>query len=1181
VPPKARVPAPIDRPLSKAYLREFSGWSTAFPPGLSDPTSLRVMENVMVNRDGSARVRPGLRYLSFASAGVGIDKNCVGTHEPFFLNDGTKAYLFAVREADSTVGFRVLVGSTVKLLTAAGVDFTIPQGAGVLAFSSATTYVKYLQIDNKIFALSNAGESMRLFVVGTSKSARKLTSIERPDFTTADKLTVVHPDAGWVNNSTPTAIRTNLVPTPNFETGIGAWTCDAPTTAISRSTAQSSTGAASLRLESVPERQNLMENPSFQNDIAGISSIGAGYQFTGAYSAGAGRAENGRCDLTYSNGGGAADDSIIFTRRDGSKFPVTAGLTYTASCYLNQLTGVGIYPTTTGGHPATIDMQLHWYNASGGFISTTSGGSWTSQFNTWTFRPYVQGTAPAGAAFCLVRLNFHATGGDWYIPNSTWQLDDLLLEPVGSLNSYFDGGYAGASWVGTADQTASYIHTAKDILAWTPFMSVAAAMNYVASLYVRAGSTGRSVKCSIYWWNASGTFLSQTDSGTGADSSASWTQKSASAVAPAGATQALVVVKVYGVPRGEYHYIDAVMLEQAAALAAFFDGDFADTGTLQYDWTGTPYSSSSTEKTFAAGSTVPPAETPTANTLVSNAPASNIYNFAYFYTISNEIGESAASQITVIRTQRRWTAWKWEAANAAGEPNGTLVSDPNLCADQLVAYMPQAVYDAAKAQGAVAWNLYMLTWSDQESVPVEGILLGTRSITASGTHGSEGWQRNTPALANTGYAAQLPTATNRYNYSKPPAAAQGLVAADRMILVDDPTAQAVIRWSSNQQGEYTNFTAAKGGGYKTLTSGNLYVPAAVKLWQNPQSVDTLTILCQGIDGLNTGYYMAPSSVSQQSEAVTVMGFEETTATPGTVSPYGCEVLNNALYHPLDTELMKSTAANYNINHKSQTDQIVNSWTKLQNKQRIVSAQHDGRLYFLVHNPDGAALQSGCMGNEVWVFDAMATTGTWSRWLIQASSLRRIEAGGKIYMSVVKPDGIYYLDPFYAYDDVVDPADRSVDTAVIPWRLETNTQGANRAHDAWAHLQQVNLSLGNFQGQMRWGIRFVDINGKYREVAKNTKDVEPPSSDGLPYDVLDFLKVARDVMEWRLFAESIDTVMSSGQIDFVQYRYTPVSVNVGYEYGEVETFEYTRSQIQATDRTTAHGVPLPMADTLRP
>src|SRR6187431_1170446 len=106
MPPKAKLPAPIDRPLSRAYLREFTGLSTAFPPGLSDPTSLRSMDNMLVNRDGSCRIRPGLRYMSYASGGVPLARRPLGTHEAFYLNDGAKAYLFAVKETDGSVGFR-------------------------------------------------------------------------------------------------------------------------------------------------------------------------------------------------------------------------------------------------------------------------------------------------------------------------------------------------------------------------------------------------------------------------------------------------------------------------------------------------------------------------------------------------------------------------------------------------------------------------------------------------------------------------------------------------------------------------------------------------------------------------------------------------------------------------------------------------------------------------------------------------------------------------------------------------------------------------------------------------------------------------------------------------------------------------------------------------------------------
>jgi hypothetical protein len=57
--------------------------------------------------------------------------------------------------------------------------------------------------------------------------------------------------------------------------------------------------------------------------------------------------------------------------------------------------------------------------------------------------------------------------------------------------------------------------------------------------------------------------------------------------------------------------------------------------------------------------------------------------------------------------------------------------------------------------------------------------------------------------------------------------------------------------------------------------------------------------------------------------------------------------------------------------------------------------------------------------------------------------------------------------------------------------------------------------------------------------------------------------------------------SAGQISLVQYRYAPSTVNTGYEYGSVETFEYGRSSNAADARTTDSGVPMPYIDTRRP
>src|SRR5690606_39104832 len=61
--------------------------------------------------------------------GFGTSVELVGTQEPFYLNDGTKAYLQAVRETDGTVGFRVFVidvnDSTMYALTDPLVNFDV------------------------------------------------------------------------------------------------------------------------------------------------------------------------------------------------------------------------------------------------------------------------------------------------------------------------------------------------------------------------------------------------------------------------------------------------------------------------------------------------------------------------------------------------------------------------------------------------------------------------------------------------------------------------------------------------------------------------------------------------------------------------------------------------------------------------------------------------------------------------------------------------------------------------------------------------------------------------------------------------------------------------------------------------------------------------------------------------
>lgn len=801
---KPRTPIPVDKPLARAYLREFSGWSTAYAPGLSDPSTLRVMENCWITREGALAVRPALRSIFPANSWINTNLNAriIGSFETFFLNDGTKALLFATKESNGQVVFRcaryVEANKRYQVISLEQAGFVNLTQA--MYFSSATTYVRYLQIDNKIFALAdstNPADSVRVFHVGAVKTVRLPQEL--------------YSHADW----------------------------------------------------------NLQYAPQI------------------------------------------------------------------------------IFPAST--------------------------------------------------------------------------------------------------WINTANKT-----------------TVPAA------------------------------------SGTNA-------------------------------------------------------------GTAGQPHTGT---------------------------LVSSTTGDNTYSFGYFYTFENDFGESPASPMTIVRAKRPWTQWLLNYPASGGGPGANNVnSDPSLAADQFVAVVPADIWNHNVTRGTTKWNLYMVAWSDQGSVPVEGVLVASREIPPGATRATHGWLQHTPIAETHDISMPLPTRDERTNYSSPPTASQGTVAGDRIILVNDRQNAAVIRWSSNQLGEYTNFSSSKGGGFKTLTSGNLLVPACVKLWQNPQSVDSLVVLCRGTDGYSTSYYMGPAEVTGQTGSTSIMAFEETTATPGTVSPWGVEVVNQGLYHPLDEQLMKSTAANYNISHKSMSEQIANKWLELRNKQNIVSAALDNRIYYIVENPDGAPLEEGCMGNEIWVLDVAETTPTWSRWLIQANSLHKLEVDDKLYMAVVRPDSIFVLDDLATHDEFSQSGQTNY--KAIPWQVETNTQGANRAHDALAHLQRIAVTMGNFLGRFKIGVRGWDVNGKLVEVEKIT--ISPHDFDlrerPLPWDVEEYLQVKRDMKEWRLYMGSVtepdgDVAMSYGQVNLVQYAYTPLSVNAGYEFGSVETFEYGRASSFTNPATMyPNGVPLPYVDTM--
>jgi hypothetical protein len=1189
--PKKSLPPPIDRPLSKAYLRQFTGWSTAHPPGLSEPTSCRVMENVYVRRNGEMAVRPGLRYMTYSQTpdmdteitgvpGRAVDQPVVGSYEPFYTYDGSMALLFAVREQDETVGFRALLFSGAKnsvyRLNDPKIGFYIPGGDDTyMNFSSATTYVKYLQIDNKIMALSDAGESMRLFLVGGQKVAKRLNPITQPEWVDGHKLTVVHPDAAWILKQ-GYQLRRNELLNPSFEIGFTYWErLDEDLCAWEIVDGSAVAGQRMLRLRSKPARVNLQYAPLHDVAATGL----AGWHS---------HQEQGNPDLLI-------DGSWmkVFDKKGTGRF-----LAYGA-----KLEGVvpGRKYKLAFDYEASSDTlltgRLTFYGTNGSRIGShhyfTPGERqpMTGRYET----PSVE--APPGAV--TVRV---AVGGDSSQRRASWiKVKNVVVCRKNESSAMFSvNSGADYFWDGEANKSATVHHPPQTLVVRSSQADIRPATALAGSIYVRASGGGPTAEMRLRMLNKNKV---EVDAVAGSRATTGTFERitALNPDTPASAVKADLTVTVPLVARGVSVFLDCAMIEHSATADTYFDGStpnvYGPEGQLSLfnRWSDVeaPHASVSLQDRYVDSTAIPPVETPNADTLISTDPTKNTFKAGFFYMFENEVGESSASKITEVVMQRPASNWKWLMPKSASDPT----PDPtqptqtaDLCADQLVAYMPEDVYRNAVAAGAVRWTLYGFYWSNQDVVPVEGMQLGVRELypdvyaQVDGralAYSKGGWINVTPARKMTLNSAFLPTKENLVNYSVPPKARNGLVAADRTILVGDPNAAATINWTSARPGEYLSFTANRGGGKKTLSAGNLHLPGAVALWQNPQSVDTLTVLCLGSDGLSTCYYMTPAAVNAQSSSTTVMGFEETTNTPGSMAPYGVEVVNNALWRPIDRALLKSTAQNYNINHKPVTDDIADMWTGLNSKNWIISSNLDNRLYYVVNNPLGASLEDDCKGNEIWVYDLNGgKTGTWSRFLIQASSVKKIEFGGRVYMGVSRPDGLYYLDPDARLDDVVTDSG-IVEQRAIPWYFETNTQGANRAHDAWAHLQQVSVSFGDFYGTARYGVKGVTLNGNRLDTEKIFEDLTTVDSTGLSWDVIDHLLVRRDAMEWRFFAGSVDGKPSSGSVGWVQYRYTPISVNVGYEYGSVETFEYGRNVVDGGDVYSTNGIPTPMQDMSRP
>ena len=123
---------------------------------------------------------------------------------------------------------------------------------------------------------------------------------------------------------------------------------------------------------------------------------------------------------------------------------------------------------------------------------------------------------------------------------------------------------------------------------------------YTVSFYTKAETTARAVK---FFYNARvagppDRLVLATNSPSQTNVVGSWTRFTYTFTMPPNANRLDFTIQIGGnLPTGEVHYIDSVMLEKSETANAYFDGNTADTTTLDYAWTGTANLSPSTVTT--------------------------------------------------------------------------------------------------------------------------------------------------------------------------------------------------------------------------------------------------------------------------------------------------------------------------------------------------------------------------------------------------------------------------------------------------------------------------------------------------------------------------------------------------------------------------------------------------------
>jgi hypothetical protein len=188
-------------------------------------------------------------------------------------------------------------------------------------------------------------------------------------------------------------------------------------------------------------------------------------------------------------------------------------------------------------------------------------------------------TTPAVRTNLVLNPSFEVDTTDWQAFNSAASISRNA--------SLGDSGSASLSIVTVTAFQPSMAHQ-------VAFMPATDGVTYATSCRIYAAATSRTCSIVIDWYTSGDVLITSTTVESKASTVGAWVTYSGTAVAPATTAKAKVRLTFNSNAVGQTHHYDSVLFEEASSVGTYFDGSTSDSGSWDYEWTGTAHNSTST-----------------------------------------------------------------------------------------------------------------------------------------------------------------------------------------------------------------------------------------------------------------------------------------------------------------------------------------------------------------------------------------------------------------------------------------------------------------------------------------------------------------------------------------------------------------------------------------------------------